>query len=332
MTEENSKVQSRKILLTLNNPQESGYDHELIAGLARKLGLQYFCLADEIGNQSHTYHTHLFMYRPSPIRFRTIKKTFPTAHIDIAYGTAKENRDYIRKEGKWENTDKAETRVPGTFYEEGIMPTESEERSPRKARLLDLIKSGASDSQILDADPTNIFHIKDFEQIRQTYLADKYSTENRDVDVTYIFGPTGVGKTRSIYQSYPARDICRITSYRANSGALFDAYKGQNVLVLDEYKGQIPIEELLTYLDRYPVMLRARYYDRVAAYTKVYILSNIALEDQYCDIQKKTPQQYSALLRRIANVIQMETEDGKPLVQVKKGHWNLTNENIIFKA
>ena len=64
----------------------------------------------------------------------------------------------------------------------------------------------------------------------------------------------------------------------------------------------------------------------------LHILSNIALDDQYRDIQQKTPQQYSALLRRIANVIQMETEDGKPLVKVKKGHWNLTNENIIFKA
>lgn len=331
MTEENPKAQSRKMLITFNNPQESGYDHPIIIGLVRKLGPQYFCLADEIGNQSHTYHTHLFLYRPSPIRFRTIKKTFPTAHIDIAYGTAKEIRDYVRKEGKWENTDKAETRVSGTFFEEGIMPTESEERSPRKARLLEMIKSGASDSQILDADPTNIFHIKDFDQVRQTVLSDKYSGENRNVVVSYIYGQTGVGKTRSIYQSFHAKDVCRITSYRANNGALFDAYKGQDVLVFDEYSGQIPIEEMLTYLDRYPVMLRARYFDRVAAFTKVYILSNFALEEQYQKIQKDAPQQYSALLRRINNVIFMSLENEKTVVQVKKGCWNLSNDNILFK-
>ena len=58
------------------------------------------------------------------MRFSTIKGRFPTAHIEKAYGSTKDNRDYIRKEGRWAETDKAETSVAGTFEEWGNLPAE----------------------------------------------------------------------------------------------------------------------------------------------------------------------------------------------------------------
>jgi cell division protein FtsA len=69
---------------------------------------EYFCMADEIA-QTGTYHTHIFMYSKSPIRFTTLKNRIPVAHIEKSYGSATENRDYITKTGKWGNDDKAET-------------------------------------------------------------------------------------------------------------------------------------------------------------------------------------------------------------------------------
>ena len=59
---------------------------------------------------------------------------------------------------------------------------------------------------------------------------------------------------------------------------------------------------MLLYLDGYPVMLPCRYADKVACYTKVYILSNADLRDQYSDIQNNYPDTWKAFLRRINNV------------------------------
>lgn len=122
--------QSRKYILTINDPREHGFDHDLIIDRMHLFHPRYFCLADEIATTG-TYHTHAFLLGYSPIRFSTVKRRFPTAHIEAAHGSAKENRDYVRKEGKWGETAKAETSVAGTFFEFGELPTEAEETAPK---------------------------------------------------------------------------------------------------------------------------------------------------------------------------------------------------------
>ena len=293
--------QSRKFLLTINNPESAGMTHEEIIDRAQKFNPDYFCMADEIG-ASGTYHTHVYLYSESPMRFETVKKRFPTAHIDKAAGSSRSNRDYIRKEGKWAATDKADTRVEGSFKEFGTIPDESEEKSPRMAQLMKHIQEGLTNVEILQIDPSYGFKIREMDQLRQQLLNDRYIRENRKVTVHYIYGDSGTGKTRSIFEKHPATDICRITSYPPRGNVLFDSYKGQPVLVFEEFHSQISISDMLTFLDIYPVMLPARYYDRVACYNEVYITSNIPLEEQYPEIQKCKLETWKAFLRRIHTV------------------------------
>ena len=264
--------QSRKFLLTINNPESAGMTHEEIIDRAQKFNPDYFCMADEIG-ASGTYHTHVYLYSESPMRFETVKKRFPTAHIDKAAGSSRSNRDYIRKEGKWADTDKADTRVEGSFKEFGTIPDESEEKAPRMAQLMKHIQEGLTNVEILQIDPSYGFKIREMDQLRQQLLNDRYIRENRKVTVHYIYGDSGTGKTRSIFEKHPATDICRITSYPPRGNVLFDSYKGQPVLVFEEFHSQISISDMLNFLDIYPVTLPARYYDRVACYTEVYITS-----------------------------------------------------------
>lgn len=84
--------------------------------------------------------------------------------------------------------------------------------------------------------------------------AAQYGKENRDLTVYYLYGASGAGKTRSIYQAHPAGDICRITDYGGKNGVRFDAYHGQPVLVLEEFYSQIPIETMLNLLVIYPLI------------------------------------------------------------------------------
>ncbi|MCC8100286.1 MAG: viral replication protein [Clostridiales bacterium] len=309
--------QSRKWALTINNPILFGFSHEKIVEILKMFILQYFCLADEIATTG-TYHTHIFMLSESPIRFSTIKNRFEIAHIEKAYGTAQENRLYILKEGKWANTDKAETIVPGTFEEYGVLPSPREEKAPAMAQLVKDIQDGRDNVEIITDNPKFGFHVRDLDALRQTLLTGKYAKEKRQLEVTYLYGATGTGKTRYIFEQYPAQEICRITNYRGHSGVNFDAYNCQDVLVFEEFDSQIPISDMLNYLDIYPLTLPARYNDRVACYTKVVLTSNIPLEAQYPAVQYGKPETWRALMRRIHNVIEY-LPDGTKIVHKKDG-------------
>lgn len=91
-------AQARKWLMVINNPAEAGLDHAAITEIVLKFHPTYFCMADEIATTG-TFHTHIFFCTRSPVRFSTIKKRFPTAHIERAYGTPRENKEYISKTG-----------------------------------------------------------------------------------------------------------------------------------------------------------------------------------------------------------------------------------------
>lgn len=265
-------------MLIINNPRECGLSHEALTEILMKFFPEYFCMADEIATTG-TFHTHIFVYSHSPIRFSTLKGRFPIAHIEKALGSAKQNRDYILKTGRWERDEKAETTVEGSFFEYGKLPEEKDEKNPKMSELIENIKGGKRTAEIIDDAPGFAFHIKEIDILRQALLSEKYTIENRQLTVSYIFGATGTGKTSSIFRRHNPREICRITNYRTGKGISFDGYSGQEVLVFEEFNSQIPIEDMLNYLDVYPLSLLARYTDKAACYTKVYLTSNIPLNE-----------------------------------------------------
>ncbi len=59
---------------------------------------------------------------------------------------------------------------------------------------------------------------------------------------------------------------------------------------------------MLNYLDVYGVALPARYGDKTACYTKVYIISNWTLDQQYKKIQAEHPETWKAFVRRITHI------------------------------
>lgn len=299
--------QSRKWAVVINNPLEAGHDHDRICEILMRFFPDYFCIADEIATTG-TFHTHIFIYSHSPIRFSTLKGRFPTAHIEKAYGSAKDNRDYILKTGRWENDAKAKTSVEGSFYEYGTLPKEKDENSPKMSKLLDSIRDGKRTTEIIDNSPEFAFRIRDIDILRQTLLSEKYTVENRNLTVIYIFGASGTGKTSGIYKRHKATEICRITNYRSGKGISFDGYFGQEVLVFEEFNSQIPIEDMLNYLDIYPLYLPARYNDKIACYTTVYITSNLPLNEQYKDAQIYRPETWKAFLRRIHKIIEYNSD------------------------
>lgn len=289
----------RKYQLTINNPTEHGFSHEIIkANIQALSGCLYWCMCDEEGA---TPHTHVYMAFEHAKEFASVQRRFYGAHIEAAKGTHRENRDYIRKEGKWRDSDKSETNKSETFEESGELPEESDRRVKQSEAILARVIDGASNAEIMREYPSAMLHLPRIEQARQTFLEEKYRKEFRKLTVEYIWGETGVGKTRKVMEKHGYENVCRVTNYAHP----FDSYTGQDVIVFDEFRSSLPLSDMLCYLDGYPLMLPCRYADRVACYTKVYILSNISLDKQYPNVQLEEPASFDAFKRRLTSVYRM---------------------------
>lgn len=322
-------VRSRKWLVTINNPVEKGMEHNAIkAQLQLFKNCVYWCMSDEIGKDGGTYHTHIFICCSGAVRFSTLKKRFNGAHFDVCKGTAIDNKNYVFKEGKWSNTEKEDTRVDGTQEEWGDCPVERQGQRNDISDLYAMIKEGLTNYEIIESNPQYMLNLDKIERARQTVLEERFKNEWRDLTVTYIYGTTGAGKTRSVMDKYGYSNVFRVTDYEHP----FDGYKGQDVIAFEEFRSSLRIDDMLKYLDGYPVEIPCRYANKIACFTKVYIISNIALTEQYPNVQKEQTETWNALLRRIDKVrihIKDKVHEGTTEEYIN-GFIPVTGEDIPF--
>ena len=295
------KPSSRKFQLTINNPLDHGFDHGRIKAILSEFpGTHYWCMCDEIGEQG-TPHTHVYVVFKNSVMFDTLHKRFYGVHIEQANGSNKENRDYVRKEGKWLDNAKHETSLIDTFEEFGKLPSDRSRGETQAEQIMQLVKDGKTDAEILKAFPTAFNKLNHIEKARQTLLEKRYKNAFRKLQVTYIWGDTGVGKTRSVMEQYGYTNVYRVTDYAHP----FDSYKGQDVIIFEEFRSSLTVADMLNYLDGYPVELPCRYANKVACYTKVFVITNIPLEQQYPNVQLDSPGTWEAFLRRIPTTVHM---------------------------
>lgn len=295
-----AKIQRAYYQITINNPLNYGYSHTEIKKRLQLnfTTLRYFAMADEI-SFSGTPHTHIYVYFTSRVRWDTVKRHFKEAHIEPAEGTVRDNIDYLKKEGKWAKSAKAKTNLPGTFEESGTPPTQKGKRADME-ELYQLVNDGYSDAEIIAINNDYIMNIEKLDKLRTMILTDRYKNTRRlDLEVIYICGETGTGKTRYVLDTHGDADVYRVSDYYHP----FDNYNCQPVIAFDEFRSQLRMSDMLQYCDIYPIVLPARYANKYACYNTVYIVSNWLLEEQYQDSHTADRNSWEAFLRRIKKVM-----------------------------
>ena len=244
----------------------------------------------ERGEKTGKKHFQGSFVSENPVRFSTLKKKLPTVHWEKTRDVSK-SFAYCTKE---------KTRVPGETptivgdWErilsrlDGPAPGVMEE-----LRALILEENLAWDELAL-THPRAWMHEKACRALIAARDRNRFSKTRDNLSVCVYFGATGSGKTSAALAA--SNDFCRVTSY--GTGA-FDSYQGESTLILDEYRGQLDPATLLNVLDIYPLNLPARYENKPAGYTKVFICSNLHPKDWYPDLDTVTQ---SALVRRFSEV------------------------------
>lgn len=287
-------------------------DDDAVTDYVSKLkDFKYTCWQFEIG-ENGTPHLQMYVNFSQSKRFKQIKQYFPTAHFEDARGTSQECKDYCSKD---------DTRVRGP-YEEGTF-TEERQRTDYIG-FFEMIKQGASNIEIKEVYPSLYMRERNkIDAYRQDLLHIEYDYKIRDdIEVTYIYGAGGTGKSSYVINKYGLSNIFRTCRYKYGA---FDRYDGQKVIVFDEFDSSLPITDINDILDLYPTELSARYANRVACYNKVYIISNLSLEEQYINVQNEKPMQYRAFLRRIHNVVKFSEHS----IVVEKGKFESCQLGMI---
>ena len=301
------ETQCAKYQLTINHPVEHGYTHEHIREIINThfKTVIYFCMADEEGS---CYHTHIFIVFSSRVRFSMVKKYFPDAHIEACRGSVSDNVCYVKKTGKWElDDDKQEKKVNGTFEEVGSQPPDSKGRRLDMSELYQMIYDGMTNAEILATNQDFIMQIDKLDKIRTTILSERFKcTVRLDLQVIYICGHTGAGKTRGVLEENGFENVFRVVDYQHP----FDGYRCEPVICFDEFYSSLSLRQMLLYCDIYPIELPSRYANKYACYDKVYIISNWPLERQYESQQLFDAETWKAFLRRVKKVITYD-ETGK---------------------
>lgn len=298
----NKNAQSTKYFCTANNPDEYGYPsyESIVQILVEKFKtFQYCAFCTEIASTG-TKHYHFFVAFNSRVRWSMMTKHLP--HIDIrkARGTVSQNIAYIQKSGKWEgNEEKQHTVVKGSFKEYGEKPAEKKEQD--SSELLRMIQEGYTNAEIFAENSEYIEKATIIDKIRFDIKSEEIQSKRRlDLEVVYIQGSTGTGKSRWVMDTFGDENVCRVTRYKAHP---FDDYKMHDVLVFEEFRSSLPLADMLNYADVYNIALPARYAPKPLFATKIFILSNWELEKQYLDEQVTDSESYQAFLRRIHKVM-----------------------------
>lgn len=307
--------QFRNYLLTINNPEKE--DSEFAEYIKALRYVKYFIFQREAGEEKGTPHIQLYIEFTQGVTFDTMKRNFPTAHIESRKGTKTQAREYCSKK---------ETRI-GEVYEYGEF-AEERERSDW-TDILAMIAEGATNKEIREAYPSQFLrYYKAIEDNREMFIAEKYGKMRRiDLKVTYIFGSAGVGKTSYVLDTFGDDHVFRMTDYGSSHNIeRFDGYSGHDVLLFDEFRSQIAMSSMLNYLDIYPLQLPARFHNKTACYTKVFIVSNIPLSAQYPNIQRENPTTWEAFLRRFHEVYNFNESKTVPLPRNK---WTATDLSLL---
>ena len=292
MEKKNDRV--RSWVGTINNLQFS--DAEYLDKFKSIPGVKYFCGQREKAPTTGKEHIQFFIDFADKIYFTELQALFKDKiHSGIHFErrkakTKQEAHDYALKEGKWEN----DISRAGEKMRFGELVEERERTD--MAAIIERIKQGATNIELLDEFPTQFFRYKKhIEAVRRTFQEHEHGNKYRELRVFYISGVPRTGKTTFITKKYGKPNVCRVVYEK---GWYFENYRGQDVLLFDEFNGQIAITLMNEYLDVWLDSLRCRNEDKIPLYTKAYVISNKPFASQYTDIQTNEPEVWQAFKLR----------------------------------
>lgn len=231
-------------------------------------GVAYGCWGKETCPTTGRVHSHMYLRFVKRCRMSTLKNRLqrPDAHCEVCQGNETACRDYCWSEGA--AADKLPHRLVkgpeiGTF--DGSM---GQGKRSDLEDIADDAKKGKGERYIAEKYSSDYIRYSSGIRNLLAVIGPKPPLE-RNVLVTVLWGPTGTGKTHRCMTSYP--ELYTVKPGRDPWGM----YRGEETILFDEYDWEAwKLQDMNRYLDKWRVLLDARYNDRYGAWTRVLICAN----------------------------------------------------------
>ena len=276
MASELDELRSRGWCLTINNYTEAEWNYCI------DQDCEFSVFAPEIGDQG-TKHIQGYIYYKSQKKFKTMKKLYPRAHLEIPKGTPQDNMIYIQ--GPYNKNGKSKP-----YNDEAVIRGECPSQGARSD--LDTVKDVLRETGKMSAVVTVA---TSFQSVRMAEAILKYHERSRnwEPEVMWFYGATGTGKSREAYEIL-GEDCYTCLS----TGKWFEGYDAhENVLIDDMRKDFMKFHELLRLLDRYAMRVECKGGSRQFVARRIIITSAFHPRDLF-----ETREDIEQLIRRI-NVI-----------------------------
>lgn len=275
----------KSFCFTLNNYTEEEYER-VEAGL--RASAEYWILGKEVASTG-TPHLQGYARFCRRYDFNQLKDILSSRiHVEVARGSPKQNRAYCSKDGE--------------FREGGTLPKGGEERKNRNQladEFRDAIRRGPAGVDKFAEENPGSWYFSGYSLLRNAQLIIK-PIMRPEISVQWIYGPPGVGKSRSAHEQLPEAYI------KEPRTKWWNGYLYEKEVIIDDFApGGIDINHLLRWFDRYKCMVETKG-GMVALVATVFIVtSNFSPEDCFRDKEGVMNVQTDALKRRI-NIIKMD--------------------------
>lgn len=245
---------SRNFCYTLNNYTDDEYL------MLKMIGYDYHVLGKEVG-ESGTPHIQGYIHFKNARSWNAVKKMMKRWHIDPCKGSPEQNINYCTKDKNYEEI--------GTRPKQGKR-TDLDE-------IKDDIMNGKKVEDIVIEQPM-IYHQygRTLNKIEDLRLRKNYRKEM--TKGIWYWGETGVGKSHNAFMGYTPE-----THYvLPNDNGWWDAYTQQDTVIINDFRGEIPYNQLLNLVDKWPFTVKRRNREPMPFTSKLVIItSSLRPEDIY---------------------------------------------------
>lgn len=246
---------------------------------------KYICIGREVG-ASGTPHIQGYVDWINARPLGGLTRINSSIHWEMRRGTWNQAVSYCKKDNN--------------FSEYGT-PNEQGARKDLK-QLRDEIAAGLRVDDVLMEDPM-VYHQygRTLNKIEDLTMRKKYRTEM--TQGIWYWGRTGVGKSHTALQGFTPE-----THYIwPNDKGWWDGYVQQPVVVINDFRGEIPYNEMLQLIDKWPLSLRRRNREPIPFMSSLVIItSSLPPEEVYH--RRAEEDLIQQLLRRITVIELTGTE------------------------
>ena len=251
----NSRIpeKARNWLCTFNNPGE------MTLAIVHDLTKATYTVGQLEKGENGTLHLQFFQNFKTPVRLAHYKKVLPAAHCEPAIGD--KAREYCQK---------TESRVEGP-WEYGVKPLQRNSKADWEEVYLNAKRGRIED---IPAD-IRVRCYSQLKKIEKDHLVVKDSNNVRGV---WIYGPSGVGKSRSARRDYP-------DAYPKLCNKWWDGYQGQKNVIMDDIgpEHKVLAQQLKIWSDRYGCILETKGGALTSTYENFVVTSQYSIEEIFGD-------------------------------------------------